>query len=520
MYWGFVNQALFRLCRIVHANARWLRNLWLYILLPPIELVLVGIVFIPLIFWRDIVYLSSEHYCYVSYKNIRGILWVILNAYGSPVLLLSMIYLRIAIYIHRQSNNLTMVVKLRQERDLRIVRRIVVIVCLLLLLGMPAVVIVMLFVITGQEQPLFFRVEWFSEPTTMAQLGRLVFLLNSETGSRHRLDGFKPSETLSDLPKFAMVRKYATDKLPPSVDLRQLMTPVEDQEQIGSCVGNALAAAYEFLIMKNTGKHVDVSRLFIYFNGRIKDGAQESNMKDSGTFIKSAIAGLTEFGCCKEKLHPYETSSVNRKPLSNCYAEAKKYCITNGMQLKTELDEMKACLAQGYPFTFGLQLFKSFSQAETNGGRVPMPDVGTEAQRQEHGWHAMLAVGYSDRSQCFIVRNSWGEKWGDKGYCYIPYSYMCNPTHCKDLHAIKTISDDRDHESKEVMDNSYDWETHKNSPFFIPSNYSSNYFKDRWFWKPADLHDYSESGLRKGLKHFFEPFAESRRNGSGCIQTV
>ena len=25
--------------------------------------------------------------------------------------------------------------------------------------------------------------------------------------------------------------------------------------------------------------------------------------------------------------------------------------------------------------------------------------------------HAMLAVGYSDRSQSFIVRNSWGEDW-------------------------------------------------------------------------------------------------------------
>lgn len=170
-------------------------------------------------------------------------------------------------------------------------------------------------------------------------------------------------------------------------------------------------AAYEFLIMKNTTKHIDVSRLFIYFNSRIKDGAQESNIKDKGTHIRSAIAGLKEFGCCKEKLHPYEPSNTNRKPEPNCYLEAKKYCITEGMQLKTDLDEMKACLAQGYPFAFGLELFETFSQAETNGGKVNMPDFNNESQRKHHGWHALLAVGYSDKSRCFIVRNSWGEKW-------------------------------------------------------------------------------------------------------------
>jgi uncharacterized tellurite resistance protein B-like protein len=38
----------------------------------------------------------------------------------------------------------------------------------------------------------------------------------------------------------------------------------------------------------------------------------------------------------------------------------------------------------------------------------------------------MLCVGYSDVDKVFIVRNSWGEQWGDKGYCYVPYSYMMN----------------------------------------------------------------------------------------------
>eukprot|EP00913_Durusdinium_trenchii_P003200 g2959.t1 len=38
----------------------------------------------------------------------------------------------------------------------------------------------------------------------------------------------------------------------------------------------------------------------------------------------------------------------------------------------------------------------------------------------------MLIVGYNDRQEVFIVRNSWGTSWGDGGYGYVPYSYICN----------------------------------------------------------------------------------------------
>ena len=39
----------------------------------------------------------------------------------------------------------------------------------------------------------------------------------------------------------------------------------------------------------------------------------------------------------------------------------------------------------------------------------------------------MVVVGYSDDTKFFLVRNSWGEHFGNKGYCYIPYSYISDP---------------------------------------------------------------------------------------------
>lgn len=65
-----------------------------------------------------------------------------------------------------------------------------------------------------------------------------------------------------------------------------------------------------------------------------------------------------------------------------------------------------------------------------------MPSPNSEEGLRVHGHHAMLCVGYSDKHQVFIVRNSWSENWGHGGYCYIPYSYLANPQYSFDLWAI------------------------------------------------------------------------------------
>ena len=97
---------------------------------------------------------------------------------------------------------------------------------------------------------------------------------------------------------------------------------------------------------------------------------------------------------------------------------------------------MKGCLASGYPFVFGFTVYESFeSDQVAQTGHVPMPQAG----EQVVGGHAVLAVGYDDSNQWFIVRNSWGPNWGMQGYFTMPYLYLLDPNLSGDFWMGQTV---------------------------------------------------------------------------------
>jgi C1A family cysteine protease len=65
-------------------------------------------------------------------------------------------------------------------------------------------------------------------------------------------------------------------------------------------------------------------------------------------------------------------------------------------------------------------------------GIMPMPQQSEKLM----GGHAVLCVGYDDAKKVFIIRNSWGDQWGDKGYFYMPYSYATNTDLATDFWTI------------------------------------------------------------------------------------
>lgn len=232
-------------------------------------------------------------------------------------------------------------------------------------------------------------------------------------------------------------------QLPRKVDLRENCSPVFNQGDEGSCTAHAGAGIIEYLalqaIKKNEsspeilgeGKFASASRQFIYYNERV---IEDSVNEDAGAQIRDCVKALAKYGVCREDLWKYE-GELNEftKPGDAVYAEAAKHKITKYARLLS-LDQMKATLAHGHPFMFGIFVYESFESDEVAAtGKVPMP----QAHEQCLGGHAVMCVGYDDDMECVIMRNSWGADWGDKGYFYLPYAFVTNPNLSEDFWVIQ-----------------------------------------------------------------------------------
>lgn len=231
----------------------------------------------------------------------------------------------------------------------------------------------------------------------------------------------------------------ALKALPPKVDLRKGCPPVFDQGQLGSCTANAIGGAFQFDQRKEALKSFVPSRLFIYYNERDMEG---TTGQDSGAYIRDGIKSVNKLGVCPETMWPYDPSpfppnpKLTVKPSPACYAEAKKHTADQYSRVPRTLNQMKGCLASGYPFVFGFTVYESFESSQVaKTGVVPMPKPGEEVL----GGHAVMAVGYDDSSQRFIVRNSWGTGWGIKGYFTMPYAYLLDGNLSDDFWTIRLV---------------------------------------------------------------------------------
>lgn len=233
----------------------------------------------------------------------------------------------------------------------------------------------------------------------------------------------------------------APKKLPAQVDLRPLCPRVHEQGRINSCTAHAVAGAFQFEQRRLGLKDFSPSRLFILYNTLCIVRAIHK-----GASLRIALKAVATLGVCPEKVWPfsYTQAAMARKPDERAYHLAEHHKITRyerivmGRRSRDEfLRLMKCRLAEGFPFLFTFLVHESFeSEHVKNTGIMPMPKRGEKRM----AWHGVMAVGYDDRDERMLVRNSWGWSWGIKGYFWMPYAYISNPGVTSDFWTIRGVT--------------------------------------------------------------------------------
>lgn len=209
--------------------------------------------------------------------------------------------------------------------------------------------------------------------------------------------------------------------VPPSSD-NVALTKVVDQGGLGSCVANAIGqAVYGSHRKQGVQSPKFLSRLFAYYVSRLYH--HETN-RDSGTFLRTCIAGLNKFGFCPEDVWPYDDGPSKFKrmpPTAVFHAAFDQRSPTVYHRIYSEgrdrLDDIKRALGKGYLVAFGTDVSNDFC-SDVGTDKPIDPPVGKTIA----GGHAMCFVGH--QGDTFKVINSWGTNWGLTGYCDFTGDYV------------------------------------------------------------------------------------------------
>ncbi|KAE8132854.1 hypothetical protein BDV38DRAFT_287329 [Aspergillus pseudotamarii] len=230
------------------------------------------------------------------------------------------------------------------------------------------------------------------------------------------------------------------------VDLRPSCPPVYDQLKAASCVANAIAGAYEFISMKQN-LHFSPSRLFIWYYGRqmTHPDDRDAVLKNLGMSFREVTASVqNKTGHMKIAEYNAKTkyfvpgAKAAKKPAARAQKRAHQHATVKYFSFPgKERKKLKDSLDRGYPFLFLLVPSDGLKRIGGDYGYTLKMPTPAELKKWK-GRHGLLAVGYDDddNEEVFIVRNSWGARWGDGGYFYMPYAYLKS---CSDIWTIRLV---------------------------------------------------------------------------------
>lgn len=222
-------------------------------------------------------------------------------------------------------------------------------------------------------------------------------------------------------------------RFPQAMDLGAdpLWPDVIYQGSLGSCVDNAVSTCLSWAAAKETGKNLQLSRLFLYYNARM--GVPE----DIGSTIGNCAFWASIYGAPEESLWPYDVTKFALRPPQAAWDAARSHRLCKSFFTLT-LGQMLHSINSGYPIAFGFDMYSSFGSMNASQGWVcPMPTSADTFL----GGHCVTIRGYDLKKKLFLCQNSWGLWWGNHGLFWMPFDYVCSPLLASGWRTFRKIAD-------------------------------------------------------------------------------
>ena len=232
-------------------------------------------------------------------------------------------------------------------------------------------------------------------------------------------------------PRLPALIQAAAATLPKSIDWRDhgAVSGIRDQGACGSCWAFATTQALESQVMIAKPGAGDV-RLSEQVLVSCSQGPATPHRGCDGGFLDRAADFLVSYGLPPESDYPY-TATDGSCAKAKAGWQAHAFKIGGWNSVPAEIEAFKDALANYGPLPTVLNLRKDFKYYDSGiYSYVPGSQWGCAGQasdgrdNDDWGWHAVLIVGYNDEGRYFIVKNSWGPDWGEKGYFRIAYSEL------------------------------------------------------------------------------------------------
>jgi C1A family cysteine protease len=211
----------------------------------------------------------------------------------------------------------------------------------------------------------------------------------------------------------------AAAPVPNAKDLRETWWEVGDQRSTGSCVGWASADSLLRWHFVKAGKLKQADHLSVRFAWMASKEIDSNTERPTtfvelaGTSIKSSLDVARKYGAVQDHVLKFTVGAF--------YTLASELRIRSYLNLSlgfggNTVKTWRRWIAEVGPILTRLNVDDSWMNAKKTAGKLEVYDSGSA-----DGGHAVALVGY--RAGVFVVRNSWGTGWGDKGFAYASDAY-------------------------------------------------------------------------------------------------